>query len=58
MIICLKNKHTLKIDDFYFKCCFFEKRKREKKREGDKKTPIGIFSIENLYYRSDRIKNP
>ena len=58
MIICLKNKHTLKIDDFYFKCCFGENGKSKKKREGDKKTPIGIFSIENLYYRSDRIKKP
>ena len=25
--------------------------------EGDKKTPIGRFSIEHLYYRSDRIRN-
>ena len=58
MIICVKNKHTLKIDDFNFKCCFGENGKSKKRREGDKKTPIGIFSIENLYYRSDRIKKP
>ena len=58
MIICLKNKHTLKIDDFYFKCCFGENGKSKKKREGDKKTPIGSFFIENLYYRPDRIKKP
>ena len=25
--------------------------------EGDKKTPIGHFLIEHLYYRSDRVKN-
>ena len=25
--------------------------------EGDKKTPIGRFSIEHLYYRSDRVRN-
>ena len=34
MVICLKNKHTLKIDDFYFKCCFGENGKSKKKREG------------------------
>ena len=28
------------------------------KREGDKKTPKGIFDIENLYYRKDRIDRP
>ena len=26
------------------------------KVEGDKKTPKGIFDIENLYYRKDKIK--
>ena len=30
----------------------------EKKIEGDKKTPIGTFEIEHLYYRKDRIKLP
>ena len=30
---------------------------KQKKMEGDKKTPIGRFSIEHLYYRSDRIRN-
>ena len=58
MIIYLKNKHTLKVDDFYFKCCIGKNGISKKKREGDKKTPIGLFSIENLYFRSDRIKNP
>ncbi len=29
-----------------------------KKKEGDKKTPIGHFEIENLYYRPDRIQKP
>jgi len=57
MIIYLKNKHTLKVDDFYFKCCIGKNGISKKKREGDKKTPIGLFSIENLYFRSDRIKN-
>ena len=58
MIIILKNKHTLKVDDFYFKCCIGKNGLSSKKKEGDKKTPKGVFEIENLYYRSDRINKP
>ena len=58
MIIYLKNKHTLEVDDFKFKCSIGINGKSKKKKEGDKKTPIGYFEIENLYYRSDRIKKP
>ena len=58
MIIYLKNKHTLKVDDFKFRCSIGKNGKSKKKREGDKKTPIGQFAIENLYYRSDRIQKP
>ena len=58
MIIYCKNKHTLEVDDFKFRCSIGKNGKSKKKREGDKKTPIGKFSIENLYYRSDRIQIP
>ena len=58
MIIYLKNKHTLKVDDFYFKCSIGKNGLTKKKVEGDKKTPIGLFKISNLYYRKDRIKKP
>ena len=58
MIIYLKNKHSLSIDDFNFKCCIGKNGISKKKREGDKKTPAGTFEIENLYYRPDRIKKP
>ena len=58
MIIYLKNKQTLKVDDFKFRCSIGKNGKSKKKKEGDKKTPIGCFEIENLYYRSDRIKKP
>ena len=58
MIIYLKNKQTLKIDDFYFKCSIGKNGISKKKIEGDKKTPKGVFSIENLYFREDKIKNP
>ena len=56
MIIYLKNKHTLQIDDFYFKCSVGKKGLSTKKIEGDKKTPKGIFNIGHLYLRKDRIK--
>ena len=58
MIIYLKNKSTLQIDDFYFKCSIGAKGLSKKKIEGDKKTPKGIFKIENLYYRRDRVSKP
>ena len=58
MIIYLKNKHSLTIDDFNFKCCIGKNGISKKKIEGDKKTPSGTFKIENLYYRPDRIKKP
>ena len=46
MTIFLKNKHTLKIDDFYFQCSSGKNGISKKKIEGDKKTPIGTFKIE------------
>tara|TARA_B110000438_G_C15627732_1_gene569501 strand:- start:175 stop:669 length:495 start_codon:yes stop_codon:yes gene_type:complete len=58
MIIYLKNKQTLRVNDFYFKCCIGKNGLTFKKKEGDGKTPKGIFGIENLYYRKDRIKKP
>ena len=58
MIIYLKNKHTLKIDNFYFNCSIGKGGLTKKKKEGDKKTPIGRFDIGFLYYRKDRIKKP
>ena len=58
MIIILKNKHTLKIGDFYFRCCIGKGGLSNKKTEGDKKTPIGTFGIEKLYFRKDRVKKP
>jgi L,D-peptidoglycan transpeptidase YkuD (ErfK/YbiS/YcfS/YnhG family) len=45
MRIYLKNKHTLQVDDFKFKCCIGKNGLSYKKIEGDKKTPIGIFEI-------------
>ena len=58
MTIFLKNKYTLKIDDFYFRCCIGKRGLSRKKLEGDNKTPIGTFGLDILYYRHDRIKKP
>ena len=58
MIILVKNKHTLQIDEFKFKCCIGKNGSTYNKKEGDRKTPRGKFKIENLYYRKDRIKKP
>ena len=58
MTILVKNKHTLQIDEFKFKCCIGKKGLTKNKKEGDKKTPKGIFGIENLYFRKDRKNKP
>tara|TARA_B100000035_G_C20955488_1_gene533994 strand:+ start:434 stop:928 length:495 start_codon:yes stop_codon:yes gene_type:complete len=58
MTILIKNKHTLKIDDFIFRCCIGKEGTTFFKKEGDKKTPKGTFKIENLYFREDRLKKP
>jgi len=58
MLISVKNKHTLKVDEFKFKCCIGKKGLTNNKKEGDKKTPKGTFEIEHLYFRKDRKKKP
>ena len=58
MKINLKNKYTLKIDDFKFKCCIGKNGLKKNKIEGDKCTPKGIFKLGTLYYRKDRVKKP
>ena len=58
MTIFVKNKQTLQIDEFKFRCCIGKKGSTNNKKEGDKKTPKGIFEIENLYFRKDRKQKP
>ena len=58
MIILLKNKQTLIIDEFKFKCCIGKNGKTFFKKEGDKKTPKGNYLLDKLYYRSDRLQKP
>tara|TARA_A100001011_G_scaffold316078_1_gene334957 strand:- start:1602 stop:2093 length:492 start_codon:yes stop_codon:yes gene_type:complete len=58
MLLKLKNKDTLTIDDFKFKCCIGKKGTKKLKYEGDLSTPKGEFSFGNVYYRPDRIRRP
>jgi len=58
MTIFVKNKHTLQIDEFKFKCSVGKNGFTSNKKEGDKKTPKGTFQIENLYFRKDRKEKP
>ena len=56
MPIILKNKETLQYKNFYFRCAVGKKGLTFNKKEGDKKTPKGLFEIDKLYFRKDRIK--
>jgi len=58
MLIKLKNKDTLIIDDFKLKCCVGKKGIKIKKIEGDKSTPCGTFKLGDVYYRADRLPKP
>jgi len=58
MLIRLKNKDKLIIDDFIFKCCIGKNGIKKHKVEGDNSTPKGIFTIGTFYYRKDRVIKP
>ena len=58
MIIILKNKASLIFDNFIFQCTIGRKGLTKSKIEGDKKTPVGTYSLGNLYYRKDRNPKP
>ena len=58
MIIHVKDKNTLLIDDFKFKCCVGKNGLKSNKKEGDYSTPKGLFNLKKLYYRKDRIGIP
>ncbi len=58
MIIIIKNKDTLLIDDFKFSCSIGKNGFSKKKLEGDLTTPTGKFNLGNIYYRTDRVQKP
>jgi L,D-peptidoglycan transpeptidase YkuD (ErfK/YbiS/YcfS/YnhG family) len=57
MLIKVKNKDTLIFDDFTFRCVVGKEGITSNKREGDLRTPKGLFKLYTVYYRADRIKN-
>ena len=56
MLITL-NKNIISIDQFKLKCSVGKGGIKKKIKEGDKITPKGTYSLDKLYYRSDRIKD-
>ena len=58
MLIHLKNKDKLIVDDFKFRCCIGKSGTKKSKIEGDNSTPKGVFTLGALYYRKDRVKKP
>ena len=58
MTIIIKNKDTLLIDEFKFKCCIGKNGIKKNKIEGDLSTPKGNFGLEDLYYRKDKLSKP
>ena len=58
MIIHVKNKNTLIIDDFHLKCSIGRNGLNCYKKEGDYSTPKGLFRLKRLYFRKDRIGIP
>ena len=58
MLLKLKNKEYLIIDEFRFKCSIGKNGLKKNKLEGDDCTPIGTFSLGPVYYRNDRVDKP
>ena len=56
MLLKLKNKEYLIVDEFKFKCSIGKKGLKLEKKEGDNCTPIGVFKIGKVYYRPDRVE--
>ena len=56
-MIIVTNK-VLKYKSFYYKCAIGKNGITNNKIEGDKCTPSGIYSIEKIYYREDRLSMP
>tara|TARA_B100001093_G_C25943560_1_gene641901 strand:+ start:16 stop:507 length:492 start_codon:yes stop_codon:yes gene_type:complete len=56
-MIIVTNK-VLKYKNFLYKCAIGKNGITNNKIEGDKCTPSGIYSIEKIYYRRDRLSLP
>jgi L,D-peptidoglycan transpeptidase YkuD (ErfK/YbiS/YcfS/YnhG family) len=49
MVIKLKNKHILEVDEFQFRCCIGRKGITNSKVEGDLCTPKGKFKLKEIF---------
>ena len=58
MLIHVKNKNTLIIEEFRFKCCVGKNGLNSNKKEGDYSTPKGLYKLNKLYFRKDRVSTP
>ena len=56
-MIIVRNK-VLKYKNFLYKCAIGKNGITNNKIEGDKCTPSGIYSIEQIYYRKDKLSLP
>ena len=56
MVIKLKNKHILEVDEFQFRCCIGKKGTTNRKVEGDLCTPKGTFKLKEIFFRNDRVR--
>jgi L,D-peptidoglycan transpeptidase YkuD (ErfK/YbiS/YcfS/YnhG family) len=55
MQIIIKNKDTILLDDFKFKCSSGKNGISSKKIEGDLKTPKGVYSIGKLFTEKTKL---
>jgi L,D-peptidoglycan transpeptidase YkuD (ErfK/YbiS/YcfS/YnhG family) len=55
MLIKIKKNGFLIYKKFRFKCIFGKLGIKKNKKEGDKATPEGIFTLGKIYYRADRV---
>jgi L,D-peptidoglycan transpeptidase YkuD (ErfK/YbiS/YcfS/YnhG family) len=55
MNIKLKKKF-LYIDKYRIKCAIGKRGITNNKKEGDNKTPSGVFKFHSIFYRKDRVK--
>ena len=58
MIIHVKDKNTLIINDFKLRCCVGKNGLNSNKIEGDYSTPKGLFNLKKLYFRKDQVGIP